>query len=382
MYSKYSGALIVGEFEGDSYADVCWSVFSEKEQRGQFNRAMPYDYFGEEFKHAKKWWNKRMDENKTANPNNKIGKTKFLPVPHVVEGDSIDKNRLYSDLNSYNIKCIICLVNSKPSLELIKHMGPFSTIPIVLVIASHENIWSTNNNTDIWPGSKSAELAKHAQSDVVVRIGPTNQQQARMMLSLLHSINPGRWYMKTWTDDKDKNDLHAKDMKDQLEKHADQYGVHIGHVADHSKVSIVGLGHTKTFSNMNELLNGTYNTETDTMEELEELCILYSDGCSEWENTYEDKSRDIKRTIDGIRNFIGNWLAFNVSARAYRVVPAKKHHKLFLDTWKKVYDNRKNNPQKILHSIKEMSLKKPLGFKLKLVSPIDIRQQSIDKCYA
>jgi len=363
----------------------------------------------------------------------------FIPLLHALEEEEeekINRGRLYRDLSHSNldVQCVVSVANSIPTANLLRLMGPLTTRPIAVMVASHfdlreQKLWeekSWDETVEVSENRKTFRSAgvqgpvpltgldavrdvKSVQEEETFRIAPTNAQQAATICGHLRRVHGKMkdWDIRVFTSENEKgrkSEIHADDIEDEVVSRLDAvaYSNGLYPLAYDGKgvecqgehMAVLALGHTTTLVDLPEKLEQlfapplsepTWRRYSSSKEKWrwvderrpESLTVLYSDGCSEWDRRAKisevQKAVEAREALDKMREYLGRWAMFGVSVGAYRIVSSTRPSRLLRNVWD--LDDSSVDAERLRESFRDEEEKS--SFVLEPVAPLnEIPQQT------
>ncbi len=197
MTEEAARTIVIGNWDAPgSYSRKCW-----EEVARQFTPDDPDGAF------AQPW-----DGPRGYRRDTEVHET-FFPIPLTAPGSATSEKELFRDnlfayLNNQNVTSLVLVCDSPSARRTLDILGPLSTRPIFVIVASHEELLS----------SQMAALA----DDYVFRLCPNNRQQAELVLMRTRQAKLST--LLFWTAETDESDeylYHAKDLSSFLAKRSE-----------------------------------------------------------------------------------------------------------------------------------------------------------------
>jgi hypothetical protein len=207
--------------------------------------------------------------------------TAFLPIPLTAPGSATSEKELFRDsffayLNKQNVTSLVLVCDSPYARRTLDILGPLSTRPIFVIVASHEELLS----------SQMSALA----DDHVFRLCPNNRQQADLVLmaTRLQKLRT----LHFWTAEKEDTDeylYHAKDLYESLTKrsHGDIAFLKWNAIAPPVNAALFVAGYSATVAELGRISEPLAKARL----------VMFSDGCTPVMGLKERVSR-IRSTDD------------------------------------------------------------------------------------
>jgi hypothetical protein len=288
MANDAARTIVVGNWQdAGSYSRKCWEEiathFISQESRAAF---------------ARPW------EGSAGYRNDTESHAAFFPIPLAAPGSTQNERSLFRDalfryFNEQNVTSLVLVCDSPFAHRTLEILGPFSTRPVFVAVASNEELLS----------SQVSAMAH----DYLFRLCPNNRQQAELVLMKTRMERLSQ--LLFWTDEKEDSDeyrFHAQDLYAFLKHQSEVLDITVRKwtlAVSPENAALFVAGYSATMSSHERC--GALGKAT---------LVMFSDGCTKDDVLKKiAREREIAARANKLDRKMGNTFALRSSVEPHKI---------------------------------------------------------------